>query len=437
MKYHIPLIIMMAVLSIGWGGNWPHWRGPYFNGSTEETDLPLKWSQTDNIAWKTDLPGPSAATPVLWEDYIFISSVDSGKETLLAMCFDRHDGRQIWQEMVGKEIRRDRRSNFAAPSPTTDGKIVIFFYSSGQLLGFTLQGRRLWARNIQEDFGEFAFLWTFSSSPLLYEGKLYLQVLQRDVPVRGSRQSEEPIQSFLLAMDPMTGKTLWRHFRSSPAVAESREAFSSPIPAILKGTPQLLLAGGDVLTGHDPGTGEELWRWGTWNPGRIPHFRLVPSPVVGDGVILACGPKNAPIFAIEPNGKGNLDDSAIKWSSDDVRDMTTDVPTPAYYDGDFFVLSDLRRALMRVDAATGEVKWSIETPDSAKYEASPLAVDDKVYIINHEGDAAVIDAADGKVLHRTSMDSPTGGNVVRASISAAQGQLFIRTTTTLFCVGKK
>ncbi|MBN1818346.1 MAG: PQQ-binding-like beta-propeller repeat protein [Sedimentisphaerales bacterium] len=437
MKKSTLFAAVIFLSSVGFGANWPHWRGPHYNGSTDETNLPSVWSQTDNIAWKAGLPGPSAATPIVWEDYVFISSADSGKETLLAMCFDRRDGKPIWQEEVAGGIRRDRRSNFAAPSPTTDGKVVIFFYSSGQLLGFTPQGQRLWARNIQEDFGEFAFLWTFSSSPLLYDGKLYLQILQRDVPVQGRGASGQPIQSYLLAMDPMSGKTLWRLFRESPAVAESREAFSSPIPAILTGAPQLVLAGGDVLTGHDPATGEELWRWGTWNPNRIPHWRLVPSPVIGNGLVLACGPKNAPIFAIEPKGRGTLNDSAVKWSSGDVRDMTSDVPTPAFYDGDFFVLSDLRRVLMRVDGATGKVKWSIETPDRAKYEASPLAADGKIYIINHEGDAAVVDVADGKILHKTSMDDPTGGNVVRASISAAQGRLFIRTTTALFCVGTK
>ena len=237
-------------------------------------------------------------------------------------------------------------------------------------------------------------------------------------------------------MDPNTGKTLWRQFRPSKAVVESREAFSTPIPAVIDGKDQLLVVGGDDLTGHDAATGAELWRWGTWNPNRQEYWRIVPSPVMGKGVILACGPKTAPIFAIKPNGSGMLGDDAIAWNSKDISELTSDVPTPAFYDGDFFVLSDLRKHLMRVDAATGKVKWDIETPGKAKYEASPLVADGKVYIINHAGEAAVIDAATGGFISGVVMDDPKSREVVRASISAANSQLFIRTTRNLYCVGK-
>jgi outer membrane protein assembly factor BamB len=198
----------------------------------------------------------------------------------------------------------------------------------------------------------------------------------------------------------------------------------------------LLVAGGDALTGHDLETGKELWRWGTWNPRRITHWRLVPSPVAGEDIILACAPKNDPIYAIRPNGTGTLDESAIAWISRDEEKVSSDVPTPAYYDGDFFVLSDLRKHLARVEPRTGKVKWGIPTPGRAKYEASPLAADGKIYIINHDGEAAVIDAVNGNVLTVIPMDQPSGSGVVRASISAAHGHLFIRTTRKLYCVGK-
>ena len=198
----------------------------------------------------------------------------------------------------------------------------------------------------------------------------------------------------------------------------------------------MLLAGGDVLTGHDPATGKELWRWGTWNPERIPHWRLVPSPVAGDGIVLACAPKREPIYAVKAGGSGTLDDSALAWVSRDAREVSSDVPTPAFYDGDFFVLSDVRKCLCRVEPRTGKVKWTVPTPGRAKYEASPLAADGKIYLINFEGEVAVVDAADGKILNVIPMDQPTGGEVVRASIVAAHGQLFIRTTRKLYCVGK-
>ncbi|UCD53492.1 MAG: PQQ-binding-like beta-propeller repeat protein [Phycisphaerales bacterium] len=437
-KFRIFLLLALVSVSAVQAGDWPHWRGPHFNGSTDEKGLPAKWSTTENVVWRVELPGSSAATPIVWQDRVFLSGVDAARDTLIAICYDRTNGERLWQHDIAQGTSRDRRSTFAAPSPTTDGEIVVFFYSNGDLVCFDLAGRRKWARNIQDDYGPFAFLWTPSTSPVLFDGRLFLQVLQRDVPVRGRGLSDKENESYLLAMDPATGKTLWRQIRPSKAQAESREAFTTPIPCTINGVQQLAIAGGDALTGHDPQTGRELWRWGTWNPRRIGHWRLVPSPIAGAGIVLACAPKGDPIYAIKPNKEGVLDDSAIAWTSADVvKEVTADVPTPAFYDGDFFILNDLRKHLSRVEPATGRVKWTIPTPGKSKYEASPLAADGKIYLINHGGEAAVIDAVTGAVLHEVTMDDPTNREVVRASISAAYGRLFIRTTRHLYCIGAK
>jgi outer membrane protein assembly factor BamB len=431
----ISLVCLLTAASWTHAENWPNWRGPHFNGSTTLKNLPVQFSTTENIAWSVDLPGAAAATPIVWEDRVFLAGVDAASDTLLASCYSRADGRLLWQHDVAKGSRKDYRSNFASASPVTDGKIVVFFYGNGDLVCYDLDGKKQWARNIQKDYGDFAFLWTFSSSPLLYEGRLYLQVLQRDVPVEGRGLRGQANKSYLLALDPQTGETLWRQFRPSKAVAESRESFSTPIPYVHQDTTQLLISGGDDLTAHDPETGEELWRWGTWNPDRITHWRLVPSPVVGEGIVLACAPKNDPIYAIRADGQGLLDDGAVAWVSARRSEVSADVPTPAFYDGDFFVLSDLRRALSRVEPRTGNVKWVIETPGRAKYEASPLAADGKIYLINFDGTVVIYNAADGEQLNSISMDAPKDGEMVRASISAAYGQLFIRTTRKLYCVG--
>ncbi|MBA7651605.1 Outer membrane protein assembly factor BamB [subsurface metagenome] len=435
-KYCTFLVFVLVAVSVARAGNWPQWRGPYFNGSTDEKNLPSDWSRTDKIVWSVDLAGSSAATPIIWGNKVFLSGVDSDRGTLLAMCFDRTSGKLLWRDDVAKGISQDRRSTYAASSPVTDGNIVVFFYANGDLVCFDLNGRRQWARNLHDDYGPFAFLWTFGSSPTLFEGRLYIQVLQRDVPVRGRGLKDKKNESYVLAMDPETGDTLWRQIRPSKARGESREAYSTPIPFSFNGNQQLLIVGGDALTGHDLETGKELWRWGTWNPRRITHWRLVPSPVTGDGVVLVCAPKNAPVYAIRPTGRGVQDDGAIVWFSQEVREVSSDVPTPALFDGDFFVLSDLRKYLSRVEPRTGKVKWTIRTPGRAKYEASPLAADGKVYIINHAGEVAVIDAANGNVINLIPMDKPSGREVVRASISAAYGHLFIRTTRRLYCVGE-
>jgi outer membrane protein assembly factor BamB len=430
------LTFLFLITASAQAGNWPQWRGPHFNGSTDEKNLPSSWTRTENIAWSVDLPGSSAATPIVWEDRVFLSGVDKAEDKLQAMCFDRTSGELLWQHNVAEGIRKDYRSTFAAPSPVTDGKLVVFFYGNGPLVCFDMDGTCRWKRNIAVDYGTFAFLWTFSSSPTLFDGKLYMQVLQRDVPVDGRGLVGQKNRSYLLAIEPETGKTLWRHFRPSEAVAESREAFTTPIPFTHNGQQQLLIAGGDALTGHDIETGEELWRWGDWNPMRIGHWRHVPSPIAAEGVILLCAPKRDPIYAVKAGGTGLLDDRAIAWASRELREISADVPTPAYYDGDFFVLSDVRKCLSRVEPRTGEVKWTVPTPGRVKYEASPLAADGRIYIINFDGQVAVISAASGEVLEVIPMDEPADGEVVRASISAAHGQLFIRVTRKLYCVGE-
>ena len=297
-------------------------------------------------------------------------------------------------------------------------------------------GNELWKRNIVEEFGEFAFMWTFSSSPVLFDGKLFLQVLQRDTPVSGRGFSDRVNESYLLAMDPGTGKTLWRHVRPSEAQQESREAFTTPVPFEHNGQKQLLVIGGDDLTSHDLETGDELFRWGTWNPQRIPHWRHVPSPIAGDGIVLVCAPKRDPIYAIKLGGSGKLSDNDVAWVSDDQRDLWSDVPTPAFYEGDFSILSDVRKKLSRVDPATGKIKWSVSTPGTDKYEASPTVADGKVYVVNFVGDVVVFNAADGAKIHQVSMDEPSE-NPVRSAVVIAHGQLFVRTNAKLYCIGVK
>ena len=195
------------------------------------------------------------------------------------------------------------------------------------------------------------------------------------------------------------------------------------------------MVGGDCLTGHDAEGGKELWRWGTWNPTRIGHWRLVVSPVTSEGIILACAPKREPIYAIKAGGAGALDDSAIAWVSQDARDVSSDVPTPASYDGDFFVLSDVRSSLSRVEPKTGAVKWTTPLPRGDKFEASPLAADGKIYTINFAGLVVIVDAQTGEIMQQIPM-AERSESPIRSSIAAAQGNLFLRTNDKLYCIGK-
>ena len=437
----LSFVVLTFSCVVSFAGDWPNWRGPQHDGSGAETGIPEKFGPRENVLWKADLPGVAASTPVVWGDSVFVTSTNEKEQKLLGICLDRKTGAVRWQKEIGKGFRQDDRSTYAGPSPVTDGERVVFFFGTGDLAAFDFSGKELWARQIQKEYGAFAFMWTFSSSPLLHGGKLYLQVLQRDTAYKNGRGKECGVnESYLLALDPATGKEQWKVERPSGANAESREAFSTPMPYTANGRAELLIAGGDVLTGHDPGTGKEFWRTPTWNSEKIGHWRLVAGPVAGDGVLLACAPKRAPVYAWKAGGNGLLTMRDQAWvSGDDVnsRDVSSDVSTPLFYRNRFYVMNSDRKAMTCVEPMTGKLFWEYRVEGGAKIECSPTAADGRIYFQDQRGTVTVLAAGDeAKLLHQAEFGDQ-GQKDIRSTIAIAQGCLFIRTNASLFCVGEK
>lgn len=435
----LPCFLALALAPAGMASaeNWANWRGPNHDGSTDcGLSYPVKFSKTENVKWVAQLPGTGSSTPAIWDDAVFVTAIDEAADAVQGLCLDRATGEVKWSVQLGKGVRKDDRSDFAGPSAVTDGQVVVFFASNGHLAAFDFSGKEIWARNIQEDYGEFAFGWTFSTSPLLHGDKLYMQVLQRDTAVDGRGFTDRENESYLLALEPGTGKEIWRVLRPTESQMESREAFSSPVVATHEGRSELLVVGGDYLTGHDLETGEELWRWGTWNPGFSEKFwRLVPSPVYGDGIILVCGPKRQPVYAVPAGGKGRMEFEAAAWDSGR-SDVSSDVPTPLFYQGRFYVLNESRKSLACVEPRTGKVLWSEALDAKVKLESSPTAADGKIYLMSHLGEVFVVQAGDEfKLLHSTTMGESQSINI-RASIAPAHGHLFIRTDDKVYCIGE-
>lgn len=432
-----PLIGLALTLSSAFAENWPQWRGPSFNGSSPETGLPTTWSRTENLIWSTPLPGYAGATPVVWGDSVFVASPDAQKNLVL-LCLSRKDGTVRWQKQVGTGDRVAGKNNMAAPSPVTDGKKVIALFGTGDMAAFDFEGRELWSRNLGKEFGKFAHMWIYGSSPLLHGGKLYIPVLQRDSASGYAHAvDDKPTRdSFLLCVDPETGKNLWRHVRETDAEKESREAYTTPIPFEGPNGLELLLVGGDYVTGHTPSTGAELWRSAGLNPrensGQRSWFRVVPSAVVAGQHIVACGPKGQPVIAIKAGGKGTITESHRAWIC---RDATSDWSTPLFYQGKLFVLDGGKRVLACLDPKTGEKKWSGSLGVQDSVWSSSTGADGKIYCLSERGTTVVLSAGDEFKVLATNSFGDEGPS--RSSVVASGGQLLIRTAKALYCVAKK
>ena len=414
--------------------NWPQWRGPLFNGSSSEKNLPETWTK-ETVKWTAPLPGPSGATPAVWGDSIFVSSPDAQKNLLL-LCLDRKDGKVRWQKQLATGDLTVGRGNMASPSPVTDGKSVFVLYGTGDLAALDFDGNIQWQRNLGADYGRFAIMWLYGSSPLLFDGKLYVQVLQRN-PVPNNYPAlaggDPARESYLLALDPATGKTLWKTARPTDAKMESAESYATPVPAIgADGKAQLLLVGGNCLTGHDPATGAELWRGYGLNPKDGEWMRIVASPVGAAGLAIACGPKKEPMLAFRTDGKGDITATGLAWKNEERK--TPDVCTPAFDGQRLYVVDGDGHTLSAFDPKTGERKWSGELPDRTIIRSSPTVADGKIYIVNEKGTVMVCAAGEEfKVLATIPMGDAEG---TRASLVVSGGQLFLRTTQALYCVGK-
>ncbi len=412
--------------------NWPQWRGPYFNGSTTETNLPTLWSKTEGVAWVTPLPGQAGATPVVWEDNVFVSSPDEQKRLLL-LCLDRKTGQVRWQRVVSEGDRQEGLNNTASPSPATDGKRVFVMFATGDLAALDFTGQELWKRNLAKEYGRFANMWMHGSTPLLYGSRLYVQVLQSNPrPDEYTHAVGDPParESFLLCLDPQTGTNLWRHVRPTDAVCESQEAYTSPMPCAGAPGAEILVLGADYVTAHSAGSGAELWRCGGLNVRKELHWRMVPSAVVADGLIIACAPRGDPVLAIRDGGKGVVTGTQIAWR---LNEFPSDCVTPLFYQHRLFVLDGDHQVMTCVDPQTGAKKWQGNLGVREIFRASPTGADGKVYCLSESGTAVVLEAGDEfKILATIRM----GESPVRSSIAVAHGDLFIRTAKHLYCVRK-
>ena len=429
--------------------NWPQWRGPNLDGTTGETNLPTTWSETENVAWTLEVTDGSwtGATPIVWDNTIFLNisylernSGGFGRRgggrrrggggappppepaaqpalNVELWRVDRRDGSVIWKRFLSDNDHQERKQNMSSPSPVTDGEHVWVMTGTGWLRAFDFDGNELWSRNISDDYWSFGLNWGFASSPLLYEDALYVQVLH-------GMRTDDP--SYLLRIDKMTGETVWMVERPTNARRESPDSYTTPALLQYDGTTEIVITGGDVVTGHNPETGVELWRADGLNPRNNGAYRIIASPLVVDDVIIA-PTRVRPMLALKAGGRGDVTDSHLLWSFD----RGPDVPTPVS-DGELLYVVQDNGVVHALDLASGEPVYTNQRIEPGTYSASPVLADGKIYATSEDGVTTVYRA--GREFDVIATNSLPGYTLSTPSV--AGGYLYIRAGSVLYAIGE-
>jgi outer membrane protein assembly factor BamB len=428
-------------LTIALGGSvsatdWPQWRGPKGTGVSDERDLPVRWSATENVTWKADLGGVGVSSPIVSGDRVFVTSqtgaglvrqgprlaqgasastagersldssrVASDRATFIVEAFNRADGRRLWQyrvEAAGPLPTVHDKSNMASPSPVSDGQMVYAWFGTGQLVALDMNGKLVWERNLAKEIAPFEINWGHSSSPTLYQDTLILLC------------DHEPA-SYLLAVDKRTGKERWKADRG-----KGRQSYSTPFVVEAVGGAELIVNSSERVDAYDPKTGTLLWHVGGSN--QFP----IPVPAFHNGILyMSRGYRSGPYMAIRPGGRGDVSATHVLWQ---VPTGAPYISSLVYDAGILYMASDVG-ALSAIDAETGKRIWQ-ERVDGL-FTASPIAGDGKIYFVSETGEVIVLRSGrEPAVIARNDI-----GERLMASPAISNGQLFLRSDGRLFAIG--
>lgn len=365
------LISFLLVGLPGGYGHWPQWRGPEANLAVPAADLPVKFSQDENMIWQIDLGGEGSSTPVVWGDAIYVTVTagdeDAAKDVLASYGID---GEERWRREIGKAREaKNRVATGSNPSPVTDGEHVIAYFKSGQLACTDTAGKILWNKNLQDEYGKDTLWWDLGTSPILTSHGVVVAVIQEG-------------DSYLVCLDLDSGEELWRESRIYERPTESDQSYTTPAVVDVEGRETIVTWGADHLTGHDAATGELLWESGGFNPESQGAWRTIASATIVDGVAIVPYGRGEFLAAVRLGGSGDVTAENRLWTKQGVG---ADVPCPIVADDKIYVLSD-RGKVTCLDLHSGDELWSDELPRGrSNYFSSPLLVGDKLYCLREDG----------------------------------------------------
>ncbi len=402
----LSLVMMLLVPAArGADSNWPRWRGPQQDGHTSDTSLPQKWS-AENIVWKTPLPGIGQSSPIIWGNRIFLTSALDGGRERLVFCVDRTTGKIVWQRSAWKGGPEPSHgmNGWASASCVTDGQIVVAFFGRGGLHAYRVDGTPLWSR----DLGRFEGPWGTAACPIIVDD-LVIQNCDADVDAQ------------LVALDKRTGKDVWRTER------RDYRGWSTPIVISPGARRELVLNGHEGVQAFDPATGRELWF--------CQSVRGRGEPTVtpaGDLLCVINGLTGGEIYGVRPGGSGDVTATHMPWHTP--RRGARDTPSPIVI-GNYILVCDMSGVMACYNAVDGREIWRERL--TGKISGSPIATGGLAYFLNEAGKTFVIEPGPAlKVVAESGLPA-SRDEIFRASLTPLAGQWFIRSTTTLYCVGKR
>jgi len=395
-----------AVAMVEPGGDahaqWPRWRGPSGQGLAVGGGYPDAWSDTENVVWRTAVPGRGHSSPIVWKDRIVLTTgYDDGRVAILA--FGRSDGRRLWETVVPDTTaeKLHGKNSHASATPSTDGRRVYAFFGNKGLVAVDLDGDLVWHRSL----GTFANYHGTAGSPLLYEDRLILFQDHRD-------------GAFIAAFDAGTGRELWRTERHGTV------GWGTPVAVRVGDRVEIVVNGQHRVVAYHPATGRELWSC------EGSTMEVIPTPVVGHGLVFCPSGRAGPTLAIRPGGRGDVTATHLAWKETKGSPF---VPSPLL-EGDYlYMVNDMASVATCYRAATGELVWQGRLGEAQRegFSASPVFADGKVFFTNDRGETFVLKAgAEFELLRVNRL-----GASVLASPALVGGRFYFRTDRELLAIG--
>jgi outer membrane protein assembly factor BamB len=386
---------------------WPRWRGPSGQGLVPDGPYPDRWSANQNIAWRAPVAGRGNSSPIVWADRIFLTTAYDGGQRLSLICFRRSDGKQLWEVFTPQQgyERGHPKNGHASATPVTDGRRVYASFGTHGLLAVDFDGKIAWHRPV----GKLANYHGSAGSPVLYKDRIFIYQ---------DHGGTESGGSFVAAFATETGKPLWQTPRNA------RVGWGTAVVITADGRDELIVSSQGRVVAYDPASGKELWSVG----GNT--FEVIPTPVVGHGLVYCASGRAGPTLAIRPGGSGDVTATHVAWS---VAKGSPFVPSPLLVGDVLYLVNDMQSIITAYEAKTGTLLFQgrLGTERREGFSSSPVAVNGRIFFTNDEGETFVLKASRTfELTHTNQLGEP-----VLASPALVDGRWYFRTASSLVAIG--